>query len=105
MGLRRLLTRQSAAADPLERLAEMGREQAVHHPHHPSRQKAPAKPPDPTAGVSVVPDVKKCESIAEPIGRVVSGKLKRESPRPPSYVWRSQRSDGNLAMRFGDTTF
>jgi hypothetical protein len=79
VGLRRLLTRQPAKAeDPVERLAELGREQADHHPTRPFAEPATQ---DAAAPIPAVAVEKKERPVFRRVGR-----------RAPSYVWLSQRS-------------
>jgi hypothetical protein len=80
MGLRRLLARKPAEV-PLERLAELGREQAADHPTRPVAQ------PDNSerrAPVSLVAIEKKGAEFGRPAFR-------REGRRP-NYVWLSEKS-------------
>lgn len=102
MGLRKLLSRQPAAAeDPLERLADLGRlEGEPSSPAtggYPSRQKAPAKPQDGTAGVSLVAVGKKAEPVAEPVPQISVAESKKAEPRrTPLYIWRSQANRNSI---------
>ena len=98
MGLRRLLNRQ-AAQDPLERLAELGR-QTVSAATPTPRQKAPADARDCPPAVSGVAIDKKVELVSESAGQVSEAKSKKaaEPPRSRSgYVWRSQASRSKRA--------
>jgi hypothetical protein len=83
VGLRRLLTRQPPAADPVAQLAELGREQADPHP---TAQFAGEATRSDAAPISVV----RVEGKAADF----SGGISKREPRrrPPSYVWLSEKS-------------
>ena len=75
MGFRRLLNRAPAAEDPLERFAELGREEAADHP--------PGLFPSAAT-----------ESRAAPVVSVAVDKepVFRREGRSPNYVWLSEKS-------------